>query len=159
MKSSAETKNIAKALIQAQKAMTGAVKDSKNPFFNSSYADLESVIAAVKPALNAAGISFLQPCESEGETNVVKTLLMHESGEWIESSLAIPKVTDMQKLGASISYGRRYSLASICGLPQVDDDAESTMDRKERAIDQKTDLKQVKAVKTNAPQFGGNNGF
>jgi hypothetical protein len=155
MKTSEKIGNISKALVLAQKAMTGAVKDSDNPFFKSKYADLESVIEAVKKPLNDNGISFIQPCGMEGDINVVTTTLIHESGEWISSAIALPKVTDMQKLGASVSYARRYSLASICGLPQIDDDAESTMDRSNK-LDQVTNLNTVKKAEVKAPNLKGN---
>jgi hypothetical protein len=155
MKSSEKIGNIAAALVSAQKAMTGAVKDSKNPFFNSSYADLESVIGAVKGPLNANGIAILQPLAYSGESAVITTTLVHSSGEWISSEIVIPKFSDMQKLGGAITYARRYSLAALCGLPQIDDDGNSTMDR--AGLDQVTNLNQVKKTEPKTP--AGFSGF
>ena len=78
-------KLIAKALLQAQKEMGNAVKDSKNPFFKSTYADLNSIREACMPALNNNGIVVLQPTTFIEGKNFIKTVLLHESGETIEA--------------------------------------------------------------------------
>ncbi len=52
--------SLAKALSQAQAEIKGAVKDSNNPFFKSTYADLGSVIKAIKEAFTANGLSYTQ---------------------------------------------------------------------------------------------------
>lgn len=115
---------IAAALLKAQRAITFAVKDSKNPAFRSSYADLSSVIEACKPALNDAGIAFMQmPAPSDPGTIALTTRLIHESGEWIESTATCPlQKVDPQGYGSANTYLRRYSLAAAVGLYQDDDD-------------------------------------
>jgi hypothetical protein len=117
-------KEIAKALVAAQKEMGNAIKDSKNPFFKSSYADLNSVREACLPALNAQGIVVLQPiCQFEGK-NYVKTILMHESGELVESltEIIFSKQNDAQSQGSGITYARRYGLQSLVCIGAEDDD-------------------------------------
>jgi hypothetical protein len=52
MKTSDSIKEIATALVKAQDDITFAVKDSTNPHFKSRYADLGSVIHAIKESLN-----------------------------------------------------------------------------------------------------------
>ena len=59
MNKSESIANLALALNQAQQQMGGAVKDSKNPFFKSTYADLTSVIKAIKDPLCANGLSYV----------------------------------------------------------------------------------------------------
>jgi hypothetical protein len=115
---------IAPALLMAQKAITFAVKDAKNPQFKSTYADLSSVIDAVKPALNDAGILFLQMmAPSDRDSLALTTRLIHESGEWIESTATCPlQKVDPQGYGSAVTYLKRYSLASAVGLYQEDDD-------------------------------------
>jgi len=124
MKTSTTVEKIAPALLKAQKEITFAVKDSTNPHFKSSYADLESVIEAIKKPLNDNGIIFIQsfsPSES-GKLNLT-TRLMHESGEWIEDELTMPlQKNDAQGYGSAATYSRRYALAAITGLYQADDD-------------------------------------
>ncbi len=124
MKTSETITKIAPALLKAQIAITFAVKNENNPFFKSKYADLPTVIDAVKPALNDAGIVFLQtPSPSDDGKVYLTTRLLHESGEWIEDVAVSPIIKqDPQGLGSAITYLRRYSLASIIGLYQDDDD-------------------------------------
>ena len=60
MKTSDSIKQIAEALVSAQKEIKFAVKDSTNPHFKSKYANINSVIDAVKKPLNDNGIAILQ---------------------------------------------------------------------------------------------------
>lgn len=116
--------NIAPALLKAQQSITFASKDASNPHLKSKYADLPSVIDAVKVALNGAGISFIQSAGEMKEMYLsVTTRLMHSSGEWIEDTATMPLVKqDPQSYGSALTYARRYSLAAITGLYQDDDD-------------------------------------
>ena len=132
MKQSESITDLATALCLAQAEMGGAVKDSNNPFFKSSYADLTSVIKVIKQPFANHGLSFVQlPITSEGGRGVgVVTMLMHSSGQWIQSEYLLPmdKVTP-QGAGSAITYARRYALQSLCGIPAVDDDSEMAMHR------------------------------
>ena len=124
MKTSDSIVNIAQALLKAQRAITFAVKDSKNPHFKSTYADLASVIGACKTALNESGIVFMQmPSPSEPGTIALTTRLLHSSGEWIEDTATCPlQKSDPQGYGSANTYLRRYALAAAVGLYQDDDD-------------------------------------
>lgn len=126
MKTSDNITKIAPALLQAQSNITFAGKNARNPHFKNTYADLPAVIDAVKEALNNAGIIFLQtPSPSEDGRLHLTTRLLHESGEWIEDVAVCPlPKADPQGFGSALTYLRRYSLASICGLYQEDDDGE-----------------------------------
>lgn len=128
MKTSESIIKISPALLQAQKSLTFASKNAKNPHFKNTYADLSAVIDAVKPALNDAGIIFLQtPSPSDNGYLFLTTRLIHLSGEWIEDTATCPlPKQDPQGYGSCLTYLRRYSLAAICGLYQDDDDAEAT---------------------------------
>jgi len=130
MNKSEHITELAFALSKAQAEMGGAVKGSKNPFFGSIYADLTSVIRAIKEPFANHGLSFLQfPIVSDGGKGMgVETILMHESGQWISSEYMLPMVKlDPQGAGSAITYARRYSLQAMAGLPTVDDDAEAAM--------------------------------
>ena len=120
MKTSESISNIAPALLKAQKAITFAVKDSTNPHFKNKYADLSSVIEAIKAPLNDAGILFIQtPSPSESGTLSLTTRLIHESGEWIEDTATIPLPRhDPQGFGSAMTYCRRYALAAAVGVYQ-----------------------------------------
>lgn len=128
MKSSEETNELALALCLAQGQMGGAVKDSSNPFFKSSYADLTSVIKAIKQPFSDNGLSYTQfPVTDENGMGVC-TRLMHVSGQWLEDQFILPMVKrDPQAGASSLTYARRISLSAIAGIPTADDDAESAM--------------------------------
>jgi hypothetical protein len=119
-------KEIYKAMLAAQKGIHGAVKDAQNPHFRSSYADLQSIIEAIKEPLNNAGIVITQPlCEMEDKNWGVMTILTHaESGEQLTSTMPVicKDMTDPQKWGSAITYARRYTLQSLVALPALDDD-------------------------------------
>lgn len=131
MKTSETTGKIAPALIKAQAEMLPLIKDSKNPFFKSKYADLHAVTEACYPALQANGIAVIQSPESNGTDGLnIKTRLMHSSGEFIETDCAIPPAgQDPQKYGSAVTYGRRYGLQAAVGLAPTDDDGEGAMAR------------------------------
>jgi len=123
MKHSDSIKELALALHKAQTKIKAAVKDSTNPHFRSKYADLSSVVEAVKVHLNDAGIVFLQGVSGVENGVAVETRLLHVSGEWIASTLEIPASKhDAQGYGSAITYGRRYGLQAMCGVPAEDDD-------------------------------------
>jgi len=128
MKSSEAINELANALCNAQSQMGGAVKDSANPFFKSSYADLTAVIKAIKQPFADNGLSYTQfPVSNENGVGV-STRLMHVSGQWLEMEYTLPTVKkDPQASGSAITYARRYALQSIAGIPTADDDAESAM--------------------------------
>ena len=131
MNKSDTTIEISKALVEAQKAMTGAKMDSTNPFFKSKYADLSSVWEACRKPLTDNGLSVAQICDTVEGQSVIETTLLHTSGEWISGRyLLTPVKLDPQSVGSSITYARRYALAAMVGICPEDDDAESTMDRK-----------------------------
>lgn len=134
MKTSESINGIVGALLQAQKNITFAVKDAVNPHLKSKYADLPSVIDAIKAALNEAGIVYLQtPGTMENMYLSLTTRLMHTSGEWIEDTMTMPMVKqDPQGYGSALTYARRYALSAITGLYQDDDDANNAVNQKKK---------------------------
>jgi hypothetical protein len=116
---------IAAALAKAQGAVLGAKKDADNPFFKSKYADLASVVDAIRKAFADNCLSYVQtPCTNEKDEVGVETLLMHSSGQWIKGESFYVPVTkhDAQGFGSALTYTRRYALAAMAGVAQVDDD-------------------------------------
>ena len=114
---------LAAALAKAQGQMKFAAKDANNPFFKSKYADLASVIEAIKVPLSANGIAFVQATDFEDSAVIVETILLHESGEWISGKLRMqPTKNDPQGVGSAVTYAKRYGLQAIAGVPSDDDD-------------------------------------
>lgn len=119
------------AIIKVQGGISGVHKNAKNPHFRSSYATLENVIDTARPALQEAGIAFVQaPGQVIDGSVEVTTMLVHTSGEWMRSTLHVPLgKRDPQGVGSAITYGCRYSLMAMLGLPPTDDDGEAAMER------------------------------
>ena len=112
------------ALAKAQGSIESAKKDADNPFFKTTYADLSAIVAACRPHLSANGLAVTHlPSSEDGTTVAVTCLLTHASGQWLGCKLTLkPTKTDPQGLGSAITYGRRYTLASIVGVVTSDDD-------------------------------------
>ena len=121
---------LALALSKAQASITGALKDSANPFFKSKYADLASVLDACRAQLSGNGLCVTQTTDLIDGLVVVRTTLAHSSGQWISGILPVRAKDDSpQAQGSGITYARRYALAAIVGLAQIDDDAEAAQGR------------------------------
>lgn len=135
MKTSENVAELAAAFAQAQGALKGATRDAKNPHFRNDYATLASVIEAGREALAKHGLSVLQGLSSADASLIVTTRLLHSSGQWIEDSLAVPLAKhDAQGMGSAATYGRRYALAAMLGIAQVDDDGNDAAARAPRSV-------------------------
>jgi hypothetical protein len=123
MERSESIKEIATALCKAQSLMKHAKKDSANPFFKSHYADLASVMDAIREPFASQGLSFVQGIGDSEHGVAIETMIMHTSGEWLSSKYSVPVTkADAQGVGSAITYGRRYALAALCGVAAEDDD-------------------------------------
>lgn len=117
-------KNIATALVKAQKAFGPALKTSTNPHFRSRYADLAACVEAVMDGLNNNGIALIQHLSECTNGVIVETVFVHESGEVLScGKLHVPaSKQDPQGYGSALTYARRYSLMAACGIAPEDDD-------------------------------------
>jgi len=118
-------KDIYTALVKCQSQIRTAIKDSRNPHFKSTYADLGSVWDAVKDALHSNGLAVIQLSRiHESGAPVLVTRIIHTSGEHIEGEypLVCKDPTDPQKLVAATTYARRASLSAALGVIADDDD-------------------------------------
>jgi len=133
-------KNIASALVRAQRGFAPALKTSTNPHFRSKYVDLAGCVEAVLDALNAAGIALIQRTSEDSTGVTVETVFVHESGETLEcGKLHVPaSKQDPQGYGSALTYARRYSLMAACGIAPEDDDGNAASKVKVSAT--KTDL-------------------
>lgn len=134
MKMSEQLDEIAAALSKFQGEISNPNNDATNPQYRSKYSTLANVINTVKPILAKHGLSYIQsPFTLDDGLHIgITTLLMHSSGQFIQSDpLILPafklgkdsvKIYDAQAAGIAVSYGRRYSLSSILGISSEDDD-------------------------------------
>ena len=111
--------SIYKKLFKMTSTMDKMKKDSKNPFYNSKYFDINQLIEAVRPALIAEDLLLLQPIENGA---VGTRIIDIESGEFVEAFLQLPDLQDPQKIGACVTYYRRFTLGSLIGIEAEDDD-------------------------------------
>jgi ERF superfamily len=130
MQTSESINELATALSKAQGEITGALKDSANPFFKSKYADLASCWDACRAALSKNGLAVTQFPTTEATATYLTTSLLHSSGQWMRSSLLVqPKDDSPQAMGSALTYARRYALTAIVGVAQVDDDGNAASGR------------------------------
>lgn len=125
MQMSGSTKELATALAKAQAEIKGAIKDANNPFFKSKYADLSSVVEAIKVPFSKNGLSYVQAVQPSNKDEVcVETYILHSSGEWLGCGiLAVPvSKADAQGYGSALTYARRYGLSAAAGVAPEDDD-------------------------------------
>lgn len=117
-------KEIAQALVLAQMKFQPALKNSQNPHFRSKYADLGACIEAVIDALHTHDIALIQHTAESDKGIVVSTTFLHRSGEIYEAgSLFVPAAQQTpQAYGSALTYARRYSLMTACGIAPEDDD-------------------------------------
>lgn len=129
-------KEIASALVKAQRGFSPVLKNKRNSHLRSSYADLLSVIQAVVPSLNEQGIMMTQHTHEAVDGVIVETVFLHESGEQMTGGKLhiITQKFDPQGFGSALSYARRYSLLAACGVASEDedDDAEQTQTRHQK---------------------------
>jgi len=128
---SASIAALAKALLEFHSNITPIGKDGSNPHFRHRYATIANILKSVRPHLTKAGLVVTQmPVEENG----LSTLLMHgESGQYIQSTCRMkPTKQDPQGQGSAITYMRRYSLMSILGLEDDDDDGNAASGKNER---------------------------
>ena len=115
---------LAAAFIAAKRAFGPALKDKTNPAFRSKYADLGACLEAVEDALLTNGIALIQETSLDETGVTVETVFMHESGmERRCGKLHVPaSKQDPQGYGSALTYARRYSLITVCGIAPEDDD-------------------------------------
>jgi hypothetical protein len=121
--------NLAAAMSAAFAEIEGATKSATNPHFKSKYADLTSIIEAIKPPLIRHGLFFTQRCVPSEDGVSVETVLHHSSGEKESlGTLYLPaNKRDPQGFGSALTYARRYGLQTGFGVPTEDDDGNAAV--------------------------------
>jgi hypothetical protein len=149
-------KQIATALVKAQKAFGPALKTATNPHFRSRYADLAACVEAVMDGLNNNGIALVQQLTESHTGVIVETVFIHESGEMLNcGKLHVPAVKhDPQGYGSALTYARRYSLMAACGIAPEDDDgnAASRKVEKKSEVDESVMADHLAAIEATTTQ-------
>lgn len=117
--------NIYSKLLKVQTEIGAISKDTKNPFYNSKYFDINSLLRQVMPLLQKQELVLIQPIQ-DGQ---VKSVIIDTEGGSVESTMFLPEINDPQKLGSAITYYRRYTLQSLLALQAEDDDGNATVNQ------------------------------
>lgn len=119
---------LATALAKAQGTMQNATMNRTNPHFKSKYADLSSVLDATRAPLSANGLSVVQTMQTSERGMMLRTTLLHSSGQFIATEYPLPATQKPHEMGSALTYARRYSLAAlICNSADEDDDGNIAM--------------------------------
>ena len=126
--------SIYKALAEAKAKIKSPKKENKNPFYNSKYADLETIKEAVDPALTEFGLMIVSRVTP---ISVITSLVHIESEQAIDSEFPFAPNLDAQKRGSEITYGRRYSIQALLDLVAEDDDGNQAAGKTQPPADEK----------------------
>lgn len=130
MRTSESIGGLAAALAKAQGAFRPIVKDRTVKVrtraggeYVFSYAPLESIMSAVRPALAENGLFLTQALSSEGGQDAIETTVVHASGEWMANRTPVLVMEQgPQAYGSAITYARRYGVTTLLCLVADDDD-------------------------------------
>lgn len=151
MKKSESIKNICKALITFKVKVGAITKDSKNPFFKSSYASLGTIIEAIEEPLAESGLAVMQFPTGD---HCLTTIVMHESGEWLQSVYRIrPVKDDAQGIGSCLTYQKRYALVSALCLNILEPDDDGNYATYGNGNPQQPDKKELPWLNKNTDAF------
>src|SRR5580704_12620138 len=116
------------ALTNPEKSLTGTVPSSRydEPPRTFRYAPLSSGLDIVRKALGEQGIATMQTTTIDQDIQTVSltTVLAHASGEWIASDWPVCALADVaapRRMGAALTYARRYALFTLVGIAGEDD--------------------------------------
>ena len=104
---------------KAKMSIGKVVKNSTNPHFKKSYADINALLETVEPILHENGLILLQPIHDD---ILLTQIIDIDSGQKVESWLTLPQIQDPQKMISATTYYRRATLQAILALQAVDDD-------------------------------------
>lgn len=154
--------NLCKSLSMAQAEYAIAKKDKKvdvksiNMKYN--YADFTSIVRASRPALSKHGLSICQPSYFADGSVVVTTMMLHDSGQFMASTIRL-KVTDAdpKKIGSAFTYAKRYGYAGMTGVTCEDEDEDNDIEvaKAEKADKSEKNTTTEKSGKYTAIKTGG----
>ena len=141
MKTSEKISNLMPAFFEASKKLENPTAIADNPFYKSKYTPLDYLIKHIKKAINQHGLCVVQSPELQENEIIITTRLYHVTGEWLETQTGVPAGKDAQKIGAAITYARRYALSALFNIASdMDNDANETIEKpKSKPVDKTVD--------------------
>lgn len=132
---SAEIDKIAAALAAAQGKFTNPPKNAVNPHFKSRFASLDAIVEMARPHLAEQGLAVVQLVGTESGTTVLRSRLIHASGQWLECVIQLFNTNKgPQVFGSELTYQRRYGLCALLNIvADSDDDAQAAQRDRDQA--------------------------
>lgn len=126
---------IYKKLAEAQRELPTLPKDRAG--FGYKYTDFGTVLTTVRPILARHGLGYYQAVTTADGKPALKTVIFSATGDMIEATALLPDVelakgNAAQKMGAAITYMRRYCLCAMLGLSS-DEDTDGTAETRREA--------------------------
>src|SRR5947209_14482953 len=122
---------LAKAQMELSNPGKSLVATIRSPFPREAdrtfrYAPLSSGLDIVRKCLGRQEIATIQSTEIDKEGGLLRltTILAHSSGEWVSSDWPVCQISDIgsaQRVGAALTYARRYALFTLVGIAGEDD--------------------------------------
>ncbi len=118
-----------KKLFEIQNEIQNPRKNAENPHFKYSYATLDMVLSIIKPLLHDKDLLLQQfPRSSDGMVGIHTMIKDLQTGEQIENMFYVElQKKDIQSVGSTLTYLRRYTLLAIFGMAPIDDDGQGAM--------------------------------
>jgi len=117
--------NATTALVQALAALDNVKANKINPAFKAKYVSLDALLDAIKPVLLDHDLALIQTLVSQEGKIGVSTAFLHASGERFDFGTLLVKAEGLtaQQIGGAITYIRRQSIQTACGISvDLDDD-------------------------------------
>lgn len=131
MQQSEQVDELYKSLSLAQKHIKNPAKNTKNTYYKNEYADLTSVLNAIRPVASAFDLVFIQSVDMVDDRVTVQSQICHGSGQWIKCSAMVPVPEDSknicQDIGIISTYIRRYQAQSMWAINAEDDTDAQTL--------------------------------
>lgn len=151
--------NLATALVEVQDELNNTSKDTQG--YGYKYTELSTILEQVKPILKKHGLAITQLPLDDGNGRVgVRTILMHKSGEMLESTLTLPipdmkGTTQTQAAGAAITYARRYSVSAMLNISS-EEDTDASAGKQDRKVVNSTTSTTTKTTQVEGVSKGFN---
>ena len=113
------------SLVQALAALDNVKANKVNPAFKAKYVSLDALLDAIKPVLLDHDLALIQTLVSQEGKVGVSTAFLHASGERFDFGTLLVKAEGLtaQQIGGAITYIRRQSIQTACGISvDLDDD-------------------------------------
>lgn len=120
---------VQEAMPEVPKKRTAQIATRSGGSYSYRYAALEDITRMIRPILRRHGLSYSWDVAQGEGALIVTCILRHIDGHEERASFPVPvdskaAMSDAQKNGAALTYGRRQSLVAVLGLTTADDDVD-----------------------------------